>query len=229
MRLLVAAALLCLTPAAGLQADDASQPTFYDAINVTDETPLLIPVDFDQAVEVDFGIGELDLEITGADTGQVRTELVVRCKKLTPERCESYRQRLQLVAKSTDDKVSVRLAGLSSRKMSKLDIDSKIVVPRWAPVEVRMGIGDLDIETSGDKDLVVGMRIGELTIHVPKEKVSAVDLGVRIGDAWVQGDDVDVESKRRKLMGARARWESGEGDARIAAKLGIGDVGVVLE
>lgn len=114
MRLLVAAALLCLMPAAVLQADDASQPTFYDAISVTDETPLLIPVDFDQAVEVDFRIGELD-------------------------------------------------------------------------------------------------------------------LGVGIGDAWVQGDDVDVESKRRKFLGARARWESGGGDARIAAKLGIGDVGVVLE
>ena len=229
MRRFVSVALLCLSSSAGLHASDSPQPTFHDAITVTEEAPLLIPVDFGQEVVVDFGIGELDLAITGADTGQVRTELVVRCKELAPERCDSYRQRLKLVATSTDEKVSVRLAGLSSRKMRKLDIDSRIVVPRWAPVEVRMGIGDLDIETSGDEDLVVAMRIGELTIRAPKEKVSAVDLGVGIGDAWVQGENVDVEGKRRKLLGARAQWESGEGTTRIAAHLGIGDVGVVLE
>jgi hypothetical protein len=229
MRRFVSVALLCLLSSAGLHAGDSPQPTFHDAITVTEKAPLLIPVDFGQGVVVDFGIGELALAIAGADTGQVRTELVVRCKELTPERCDSYRQRLKLVAKSADEKVSVCLTGLSSRKMRKLDIDSRIIVPRWAPVEVRMGIGDLDIETSGDKDLVVGMRIGELTIHVPKEKISTVDLGVGIGDAWVQGQDVHVEGQRRKLLGARARWESGEGATRIVAHLGIGDVGVVLE
>lgn len=227
MRLLVLAALLCLMLPAGLYAGDSTQPTFYDAIAVTGEAPLLIPVEFGQAVLVDFHIGEL--EISAADTSQMRTELVVRCKDLSTERCDSYRKRLQLVAESADDRVAVRLTGLSARKMRKLDVDGRVVVPRWASLEVHMGIGDLDIEASGDNDLLVSMRIGELTIHVPKEQVSSVELGAGIGNAWVRGEGVRIDGERRKLLGARALWESGTGEARIVAHLGIGEVGVVME
>ncbi len=227
MRLPVFAALLCLMLPAGLYASDSTQPTFRDAITVTGEAPLLVPVDFGQAVLVNFSIGEL--KISAADAVEVRTELTIRCRKLSPERCDSYRQRLQLVAETTGDQVSVRLEGLSVRKMRKLEVDGRIEVPSWAPLEVRMGIGDLDIEASGDHDLQVSMRIGELTIHVPREQVSSVELGAGIGDAWVRGKGVRVDGERRKLLGARARWDSGDGEARIAAHLGIGDVGVVLE
>lgn len=227
MRQILFAALLCLMPMTGLYAGDTQQPTFHDAITVTGESPLLIPVDFGQAVVVDFSIGEL--EISAADAGQVRTELNVRCRDLSPERCDSYRQRLQLVAETNKELVAVRLKGLSARRTRKLEVDGRIVVPRWAPLEVRMGIGDLEIQTSGEKDLSVGMRIGDLKIHVPEQQVSSVDLSVGIGDAGIRGAGVDVETKRRKLLGARARWESGPGDAHITAHLGIGDVGVELE
>lgn len=227
MRLFVYATVLCLMLPAGLSASDSTQTTFHDAITVTGEMPLVIPMVSGQAVVVDFSIGEL--EISAADSSQVRTELTVRCKNLSAEQCASYRGRLQLVAETTDDNVSVRITGLSARKMRKLEVEGRIIVPRWAPLEVRMGIGELNIETSGEKDLRVDMRIGELIIHVPKEQVSSVELGVGIGDAWVEGEGVDIEGKRRKLLGARARWEPHNGEARIAAHLGIGDLGVVLE
>jgi predicted membrane protein len=227
MRLVALAALLCLILPTGLLASDSSQPTFHDAITVSGETPLLVPVDFGQAVLVNFSIGEL--EISSADTGQVHTQLTVRCRNLSPERCVSYRERLQLVAETRDDQVSVRLAGLSVRKMRKLEVDGRIVVPRWAPLEVRMGIGELNIDVSGEANLGVRMRIGDLKIHVAEKQVSTVDLSVGIGDAGISGEVVDVETTRRKLLGARARWESGNGDVHIAAHLGIGDVGVVLE
>lgn len=227
MRRFVFVALLCLMSTASLQAGESPQPEFHDAITVTENAPLLIPADRGQDVLVDFSIGELD--ITAADTDQVRTELRVKCRNLSPERCDSYSQRLQLVAETTEDRVAIRLEGLSARKARKLEVEGRIVVPRWAPLEVRMGIGDLEIDTSGEKDLTVGMRIGDLKIHVPRQQVSSVDLSVGIGDAGIRGGGVDVEAKRRKLLGARARWESGEGEAHIAAHLGIGDVGVVLE
>lgn len=228
MRLLAYAAILCLMPSVGLYASDSiQQPTFHDAISVTGESPLLVPVDFSQTVQVHFSIGEL--EISAADPSQVRTELIVRCRDLSAERCDSYRERLQLVAESTGDYVSLRLEGLSTRKMRKLEVYGRIVVPRWAPLDVRMGIGDLDIDISGEADLEVGMRIGDLKVHVPKQRVSAVDLSVGIGDVGIRGEGVEVESKRRRLLGARARWESGNGDCHIAAHLGIGDLGVALE
>jgi hypothetical protein len=227
MRHPLSKALLCLMLPAGIGASDRPPTTFQEAITVTGEAPLLIPVDFGQAVLIDFRIGEL--EITVADSGQVRTELRVLCKDLPNERCDSYRERLQLVAEVQSDRVSVRLIGLSGRKLRKLDIDGRIIVPRWAPLEVRMGIGELDIDTSGEKDLSVDMSIGELTIHIPREQVSTVELGVGIGDAWVQGEGVDIAGTRHKLLGARAQWLSGTGAARVAAHLGIGEAGVVLE
>jgi len=69
--------------------------------------------------------------------------------------------------------------------MRKLEVDGRIVVPRWAPLDVRMGIGELDIDISGEADLQVGMRIGDLKVHVPKERVSTVELSVGIGDVGV--------------------------------------------
>ncbi|NHZ73137.1 MAG: hypothetical protein GWP16_01540 [Nitrospirae bacterium] len=184
-------------------------------------------MDFGQAVVVNFSVGEL--EISAADVGQVSTELTVRCRKLSPERCDSYRQRLQLVAETTGDQVSIRLAGLSLRKMRQFEVDGRIVVPRWAPLEVHMGIGDLNIDVSGEADLDVGMRIGDLQIHVPEQQVSSVNLSVGIGDAGIRGGSVDVQTVRHKLLGARARWDAGDGDAHITARLRVGDVGVALD
>lgn len=227
MRRLVFVALLCLMSTAGLQAAEPTQPTFRDVITVTGEAPLLVPVDFGQAVLVTFSVGEL--EISAADVGQVSTRLRVRCRRLSIERCESYRNDLQLVAETTGEQVSIRLAGLSLRRMRKLEVEGRIVVPRWAPLEVRMGIGDLNIDISGEADLDVGMRIGDLKIHVPEKQVSSVNLSVGIGDAGIRGEDVDVPTVRHKLLGARAQWDAGDGEAHITAHLRIGDVGVALD
>ena len=227
MRRPVLAALLCFVLPAALYASDSTSPTFRDVITVTGEAPLLVPVDFGQAVLVNFSVGEL--EISAADVGQVSTRLRVRCRRLSIERCESYRNDLQLVAETTGDQVSIRLAGLSLRRMRKLEVEGRIVVPRWAPLEVRMGIGDLNIDVSGEADLDVGMRIGDLKIHVPEKQVSSVNLSVGIGDAGIRGKDVDVQTVRHKLLGARAQWDAGAGDAHITAHLRIGDVGVALD
>ena len=227
MRRFVFVALLCLMSTAGLQAAEPTQPAFRDVITVTGEAPLLVPVDFGQAVLVTFSVGEL--EIAAADVGQVSTRLRVRCRRLSIERCESYRNDLQLVAETTGEQVSIRLAGLSLRRMRKLEVEGRIVVPRWAPLEVRMGIGDLNIDVSGEADLDVGMRIGDLKIHVPEKQVSSVNLSVGIGDAGIRGKDVDAPTVRHKLLGARAQWDAGDGDAHITAHLKIGDVGVALD
>ena len=91
----------------------------------------------------------------------------------------------------------------------------------------QIGIGDVDIQ-SGTRDLTVGMGIGDLTIRAPQSAIGSVEVKTRIGDASVRTEG-RVKSKRRMLIGAKARWEEGEGPSTIKVGLKIGDATVILE
>ena len=136
-------------------------PRFHDEIHVLDEMPFIQPVEPGQSVRIAFGIGEL--EIVATDAGEIRTELEVDCKELTAERCRRYAERLRLEPRLVNDVVEVRLVGLRRGQRRKLGLEGRITVPRWAPLAVRVGIGDVDIR-AGSKDLAVSMGIGDLTI-----------------------------------------------------------------
>jgi len=92
---------------------------------------------------------------------------------------------------------------------------------------VRVGIGDVDI-FAGDRNLAVRMGIGDLTVHVPEDRVHSVRAATGIGDASLRGA-LHREGKRRMLIGAKINWAEGQGPIDIALGLRIGDASVVLE
>lgn len=200
-------------------------PRFHDEIHVLGELPLIQPVERGQSVRIAFGIGELEIEAT--DDAEIRTDLRVDCKELDAERCRRYAERLRLEPRVVDDTVEVRLVGLRRSQRRKLGLEGRITVPRWAPLAVRVGIGDVEI-SAGDEDLAVSMGIGDLTIRVPRETVATVAMATRIGDASLRGA-VYVEGRRRMLIGAKLRWQDGEGSAAIDVGLRIGDAQVFLD
>lgn len=203
-------------------AAPAELAVFSDAIEVVDS---LVPVAAGRAVRVRFPVGEL--EITAADVEAIATELEVRCDRLSPALCAKYRERLRLEGVDRDGVVEVRLSGLPKWKLRKLRLDGTVTVPAWAPLEVEVGIGDVDIH-AGDRDLAVRMGIGDLTVHVPQERVHSVRAATRIGDAGLRGA-VESAGRRRMLLGAALDWTAGEGAIDIALALRIGDASVVLE
>jgi hypothetical protein len=215
-----------LAPAAiAAPAESPQLPFFADSIQVVDDQPFLMPVAFDRAVRVRFPVGEL--EIVAADVAEVRTALNVRCDRLSEALCAKYKGKLRLEGEDRDGVVEVRLVGLPKWKLRKLQLDGTVTVPRWAPLEVRVGIGDVDIY-AGDMDLAVRMGIGDLTITVPEERVGSVHAATRIGDASLRGV-APREGRRRMLIGATVDWTEGSGPIDIAVGLKIGDASVVLE
>jgi hypothetical protein len=222
--------LLALTVLSGAAlADTAEEPEalFSDEIVVVGDPVYLVPVPPDKAFEVAFKVGELDIE--AQPVSDARLEVRAGCGETPSDVCGEKIARLRLETRDFDDRVRVELTGLSRRQMEKLDVDASIIVPSRAPLIVRMGVGDLDIH-AGPEDLDVGMSIGDLTVHAPSEEIGSVGISTRIGDATLRtGHDPTMQGKRRMLIGAKVRWDEGEGDSRIKVRLGIGDAKVRLE
>jgi hypothetical protein len=230
MRAVTRILLLCLLALPALAVADTAEEAevlFSDSIVVVGDPVYLIPVPPDKAFEVSFKVGELDIE--ARPVSDAKLEVYAGCKKVSRETCEKKVGRLRLKTREFDDRIRVELTGLSRREMEKLDVEATVVVPERSPLIVRMGIGDLEIE-AGPEDLIVGMSIGDLTVSAPVGEFGSVGVSTRIGDASLRtADDPTLEGKRRMLLGAKVRWDDGEGDSSIQVKLGIGDAKVRLE
>ena len=215
--------LVCLVVPMAAHADDGLR--FEDEILVVDQLNHMIPVDLGQTVAIFFPAGELD--IRAADVTEVQTELHARCRKISESTCDRYRKQLRFETKVVGDRVTVRLVGLSLRKISKVGLEGRILFPRWAPLELRMGFGDVDVD-AGDKDVTVAMKIGDLTVHADHLNIASAKVGTRIGDAVISGP-IDAEGKRPNLIGAKSNWLQGPGTSVIEVKLGIGDAKIYLD
>lgn len=230
LRTFYCALLLVSLPLVGsavVAQTDVDLPRFSEAIYVVGDIPFVELVEFGEPVTIRFGIGELDIESSSAQ--EVRADLDVRCRpKLSDALCEKYRQRLRLEPHRTEEGIEVRLVGLPKYKMRKLELDGSVRVPRWSPLTVKVGIGDVDIR-SDSENLVVDMGIGDLTVRAPAAAVGSVKVGTRIGDASLSRASGYIAGKRRMLIGAKVNWAQGEGDAAISVGLKIGDAKVVLE
>lgn len=216
--------LLLASPAAAATATE-QRPLFADVIDVVADEPFLVPVAANRSVRVSFPVGEL--EVVAAAVDAVATELTVECGKLSATLCAKYRGRLRLEGRDRDGVVEVRLVGLHKWKLRKLHLEGRVTVPQWAPLEVRVGVGDIDV-FPGERDLAVTMGVGDLTVRVPHDRVRSVHSATRIGDASLRGE-ITSEGARRMLLGARLDWVEGPGTMDIALGLRIGDSVVVLE
>lgn len=220
-------ALLSVALPAGAAPVESSGAVFTDSILVVGEPIHLVPIPEGKAVEVAFKVGELDIE--ARPRFDARLEVHATCREVSEDFCRRRVERMSLKTTELDDRIRIELRGLSRREMKKLGVEATIVVPERAPLIVRMGIGDLEID-AGPRDLDVGMSIGALEVTAPADAFGAVGLSTRIGDASLRTYDGGyLAAKRKMLLGARLNWSEGAGDSRISVKLGIGDASVRLE
>ncbi|HVS64869.1 MAG TPA: hypothetical protein VMT85_15350 [Thermoanaerobaculia bacterium] len=227
---LLALTTLTIAPivAARAGADEPAPdlPVYSEQIEVFGDRPVIAPVALGEPVSIVFGVGELDIE--AAEISQLRAELVLECRKVREEQCGRYKRKLRVEPVRTAEGLEVRMSGLSLRILRRVGVTGRVLVPRWSPLTVDVGIGEVDIQ-AGDEDLSVRMKIGEITVRVPEEHVHSVSMRTRIGDAGIVLPDRHLEGRRRMLIGARAEWAEGGGDSRVDVKLRIGEARVRLE
>lgn len=220
-------AVMALLGLGSTAADDVinQMPAYSEEIFVVGTKPIIEPVARGETVFLIFSVGELAIE--ASDTAELRAELVANCRKLTPERCARARKTLQIEPRRTENGLEIRMVGVRKRLLRRMSIEGRVSLPSDSPLVARIGVGDVDIQ-AGIEDLSVSMGIGDLTVHVPESAVGSVSVRTGIGDASIRANR-KVESKRRKLVGARASLSAGEGTADVTVGLKIGDAKVILD
>jgi len=201
-------------------------PTQEEVLFVVGEGPVIAPVEPGQAVSVIFGVGELDVE--AQPVREVRAVVEVRCRPRREARCDKAKKRLRVEPRQTAEGLEVRLTGMNKYLLRRLEIDAKIIVPYDSPLDVRAGIGDVEIR-GGSERLTVRMGIGDLRVRAPEKDVKSVRVRTRIGDAGLRNGEGHRAGSRRTLIGAGLRWSGGDGTEPIDVWLRIGDAQVILE
>lgn len=226
---------LCKTVMAGLAGMMATAsvgrateayPTFHDLVTVVDQAPHLWNVTPGQPVAVRFKAGEL--RVVASDAGELATELTVTCPDLPAERCEKYRRKARLEVRSEGDGVRVGLTGVPIWRLRRLQLEGEIRYPTTSPLDLRVGAGDIDV-TTGEADVAVRMRVGDLSLQGQRRYVESVTLRTTIGDVSLRTAGAVLEGRRKKLLGSSLAWSEGVGSAHLEAEVSIGVAAVTLD
>ena len=179
-----------------------------------------------QTVRLDLSVGEFRVE--GGDTRAVEVELRVKCRWGNNEECDRLLEKVDLESRTTSTGLVVELVSDSSWSKTRLEIDGAIRLPRAAPLEIDMGVGELRIK-GVTADISADLGVGELTIRMAAAAVASVALDAGVGEAKLLGAGTAVEGRRSMLVGSEVYWDEGKGKARVRADVGVGEATVYLE
>jgi hypothetical protein len=180
---------------------------------------------------VDVPVGELEIANSAGNKIEV-SGTVTRQYGKPSEIAEA--QRIADVTGITIDRVGSRAvvrrqfgpsANTRSGRGSKTHFALKIAIPPGMHLEVHQSAGDVTLAgTFGD--MLVRMRVGNVTVKVPKRSVREVIAGARIGAAVADLGD-RVVSKEGLLSGKLDYLNEG-GSALLDVAVSIGDINIQL-
>ena len=177
-----------------------------------------------QRVVLDFAVGHLEVE--AYDGRQVKVEIEARCRWAV-RRCEDRLADLRVLSRSSSRRLRIEVESPGSWSGSQLEIDAVIRVPRQAPLEIDMGVGELDVD-GFENDVHIEMGVGEVAVRMAESAVRRVALDAGIGESRLRGAHARVRERRSLLIGSELSWDQGSGRAEIEVELGIGEISVEL-
>ena len=184
-----------------------------------------VVVGTDQTVRIEIPVGEIRVE--AVDGATLTADLTLECRWARDD-CHRVLDDVELEVRSSERRLRIELSGLPRWHKSKLEVEGTVTVPRSAPLEIDMAVGELEIRGT-EGDLWIDMGVGEVDAHVPVQAVGLVSLDVGVGEASLFGAGSRIQGRRSMLVGSEVFWDDGAGSARIHIDLGVGEITLHLE
>jgi hypothetical protein len=178
-----------------------------------------------QVVRIDISVAELRIEAT--ERQDVGVELTVRCRWHFND-CEDTLEDVAITSRSSSRRMTLELTGLSHWYSSMMAVEGTIEIPRASPLEVKMGVADLDVRGI-EQDLRIDVGVGELDIRLPEAKIGEAFVDVGVGTVRFFGGSEHPEKHRSFLVGNEVHWADGAGKSELEIEVGVGEVRVRLE
>jgi len=185
----------------------------------------IVELEAGQVVRVEVSVAELQIEAT--DRSDVAVELTVRCRWHFND-CDDALEDLEIASRSSSRRLTLELAGLHRWHSSLMAVEGTIQVPRSSPLEVKMGVAELEI-TGVQQDLSVDIGVGKLEVRLPEAKIGEAFVDVGVGQIRFLGGGEHLSDRRSFLVGNEVHWSDGAGDAEVDIEVGVGEVMVRLE
>ncbi len=177
------------------------------------------------AVRLDLPVGKVHVQ--SGPTPQVQVDLEVNCDR-DDSSCPDRAKDVRLESERSSDRLVVRVAGFPKSNDRGLHVDGTITVPADRPLQVDMGVGELEIAGVGS-DLKVNLGVGEVKLQLPEASVQRIRLAAGVGQTTLRAAHHHFEGDRSYLIGSRLVWTEGAGHAQIAVDVGVGEVEARLE
>lgn len=178
-----------------------------------------------QRLRLEIPVG--DIEIEASDRTQVEVELTVRCRWSLAD-CRHAVEQIELAERSTAKRLTVELSGLSRWRGTTLDIEGTILVPHSTPLDVEMGVAELDV-TGVEQDLRIEIGVGQVRVWMSEERIGRALLDVGVGEVELLGAPRRASARRSFLVGNEVHWDDGPGQARVDIEVGVGEITLWLD
>lgn len=208
--------------AAALLFTVASVAAAGPAMLTTD--PHVYPVTAKHRVHLEFPVGEL--RVIPTNGSKVELLIRVKCRGRSEERCEELANELVLRSDDRDGLLHLKLEDYPKWHSRGFSVHAELRMPRQLPLELDMGVGELDI-AGLEGELDVDLGVGDADIRTTRSTTGHVMVDTGVGDASIRG--ADGEAQRSGFIGSHASWRAGSGKSTVRLHVGVGDATVRLD
>ncbi len=186
--------------------------------------PHVFNVTANHRVHLEFPVGEL--KVIPSDGSKVEFQIRVKCTDLSEQRCEDWANDLVLQSDDKNGTLHLKLEDYPKWHNKGFSVHAELLVPRKLPIEIDMGVGELDMNgLEGDLDVELG--VGDADIRTTRATAGHVMVDTGIGDAEIRGSN--GEAQHGGFVGSHASWRSNSGKSNVRLHVGVGDATVRLD
>lgn len=194
-----------------------------DSVMLTTD-PHVYKVTAKHRIHLEFPVGAL--QVIPTDGSKVELLIRVKCRGRSEERCEELANELVLQSDDRDGLLHLKLEDYPKWHHKGFSVHAELRMPRQLPLELDMGVGELDI-AGLEGELDVDLGVGDADIRTTRSTTGHVMVDTGVGDASIRG--ADGETQRSGFIGSHASWRSGNAKSTVRLHVGVGDATVRLD